>query len=115
MVAEVRGGRDGKTLKNGKMGKDSCQALLFYSLSLQKGAGNMGQEQAVWKMKVGKTDYLCNASEGAEIFQGAQTRLWDKVEKWGQREFSKVKREMAMTEDGCLSYFPSCPQHRAWH
>lgn len=53
-----------------------------------------------------RTGCVCNASEGAEIFQRAQTRLWEEVEKWGQREFSRLRAEIVLTEDG-LSAQPS--------
>ena len=34
---------------------------------------------------MGRTGYLCYASEGAEVLQRAWTWPWEEVEKWRQR------------------------------
>lgn len=82
------------------------------SLSQPKGVGNEGQEQGVWTEQKQRTDSLNNASAGAELFQRAQTWLWEEVEKEGQRQFSRIRAEMVMTGDG-LSAHPSIfPKHR---
>ena len=80
-------------------GRESCQVLLFYSLSQPKGAGNEGRVQGVWTQIMERAGYLCHAREEQRSFREHGHGLG---RKWrsGDKELSRVRAEMVMTEDG---------------